>query len=243
MNYKIQKAVRGLNHSSREKREKSISNLVCFGDASLNFLLKALSGSDYIQGANAATALGKIGNPIAVEYLIKRMCRNECVMDHLVQKNAAAALGMIRDTRAVYPLIALFAHEDSEVRESALNALVLLGNDSIDALINSLQHQTTYVRSFSAMALGRIKHPRSVPALITALEDKLRYDYFIVRKNAARALGEIGSADALKPLISALNDAYEYVREAAAYALYAITGESFGSDCEAWKKWSEQVLS
>ena len=52
----------------------------------------------------------------------------------------------------------------------------------------------------AALALGRIRHHRALPALIKALEDE---DHSF-RRQVSTALGHIGSAEATKALITAI---------------------------------------
>ena len=92
------------------------------------------------------------------------------------------------------------------------------------------------MRAAAAQALGKMKSPRAVKALVGAL----RSDELPVRVSAAVAMGEIGSPRAVKPLINALADKSVYVREAAAMGLTNITGKNFGEDQVAWNKYWEQ---
>ncbi len=85
----------------------------------------------------------------------------------------------------------------------------------LDPLIRDLGNSDWTVRSQAASALGKIKDPQAVPALIKALQDPKGY----VRRRAASALGEIKDPRAVEPLIHALPDPESYVRRKAAAAL------------------------
>ena len=74
------------------------------------------------------------------------------------------------------------------------------------------------MRRTAALSLGKIAHPNSIPALITALGD----DDALVREYSAWALGQIGpelTEDAAIALIMALGDEASGVKMAASLAL------------------------
>ena len=71
--------------------------------------------------------------------------------------------------------------------------------NSIMALLDSKNHR---VASASAYALGEIRDPAAVPALVSALKS----DRDHMRRIAAHALGKIGDKRAVMPLIEVLCD-------------------------------------
>ncbi|NDJ76686.1 MAG: HEAT repeat domain-containing protein [Chloroflexi bacterium] len=123
----------------------------------------------------------------------------------------------------------------------------------VEALIQALQFsndkdsfKTHKIRQEAAEALGEIKDPRAVEALLALLGDEpcnvlravaealgeigaeravgpltqaLRCDDFLVRVDAAKALGKIGGSQAQAALMTALQDEHPYVRDAAELAL------------------------
>jgi len=109
------------------------------------------------------------------------------------------------------------------VRSSAAEALAKIGfttEETVPALIDTLEDEDESVRSRAAEALGKIgpTAKEAVPTLIDALQDQDES----VRSRAAEALGEIGptAKEAVPALIEALQD--EYVRYHAALALAKI---------------------
>lgn len=137
-------------------------------------------------------------------------------VDLWVRRNAASALGELRDKRAVEPLIAALGDVELFVRGSAASALGNLGDKrAVDALITALGDVNEQVRNRAASALGSLGDPRAVDALITALGDVDGQ----VREAAAWALGSLGDSQAVATLTSALNDPYFRVQEAASSAL------------------------
>ncbi|NIM89598.1 MAG: hypothetical protein GTO17_01465 [Candidatus Aminicenantes bacterium] len=186
---------------------------------------------DERQGTNVADALVKIGKP-AVKPLIAALEDK----NREVQKNAARALGEIKDRRAVKPLIAVLDEEDRVFRKIVVEALGRIKDPrAVETLIFILgsKDENEDTRWEAAAALGRMKDSRAVETLINALKDKSKD----IRAVTAAALGEIKDTQAVEPLIKALRDRDESVRRNAAVALKKITGEDFGEDYREWKKW------
>ncbi len=156
--------------------------------------------------ADVARALGRLGDPRAVEPLIEVLERT----DSWTRDAAASALGQLGDARAVLPL--LEALTERRVGGNAAVALGEIGDPRaveplIEVLVDDERDTDAYevwpsrVRSLriaAAQALGALRDPRGVPPLIEALSD------WRVRSDAARALGEIGDRGALEPLVSTL---------------------------------------
>jgi len=199
-------------------------------------LVKALGWrkDQHVRGA-AATALGQLGDPRAVNPLIRAL--NDS--DGGVRGATATALGQIGDTHAVNPLITVIQNDEWSVREAAVAALGNIGAHAVGPLIAALHDQDEYVRRAAAEALGQIGDPRAVEALISALDESAA-----ARQAAAEALGQIGDPDAVEPLIGALNDQNANVRKAAAAALDGLawspdrgaTGAAYWVAKEQWKK-------
>jgi len=156
---------------------------------------------------HAARALGEIGEP-AVDILVNALKDWGTCLD------AAMALGMAGDARAVEPLISVLESTNEEMRKSAAYALGEIGDDrAVEPLIDALQDQET--GSSAARALGDIGNVRAVEPLIAAIRDRNEY----IRNSAAYALGKIGDGRAVESLIDALKDKSLDVRRVAAKAL------------------------
>lgn len=116
----------------------------------------------------------------------------------------------------------------------------------------------------AADALGKIKDPRTVDALIPLLKNKnylvrswsahalreikdpraldalmasLKDEYSLVRWKSAAALGEIKDYRAVDALITSLKDNDSTVRNNSAWALEKITGLNFGTNVVVWEEW------
>jgi HEAT repeat protein len=116
--------------------------------------------------AMAAMALGKTGNPRAIEPLIGAL------MDTTVRNEVIEVLGILGDVRAVEPLIAVLQTqgvERSVTMFRTIEVLVGLGDlRAVDPLIIlTLQDQDIYVRFAAVKALSRLIDARAVRPLIT----------------------------------------------------------------------------
>jgi HEAT repeat protein len=139
-----------------------------------------------------------------------------------IRSAAAYALGDIKDSRAIEPLIATLKDKDEYVRFHATNALDTINPDwrkvkeaklQVSKLIAALKDENKSVRYAAAEALGFVNDPHAVEPLIAMLDDKNE----VVRYAAAEALGKIQDLQAVEPLIAALKD--KDVRYAAIRAL------------------------
>jgi HEAT repeat protein len=106
------------------------------------------------------------------------------------------------------------------VRNTAIQALVDIGDSTIDPLIDALRDTRPRIRAGAAIAFGNlalrgIKAHRAAPALIKSLQDQDA----MARVWAATALGNIGDTAATEALITCLRDNDPEVRGAAARSL------------------------
>jgi HEAT repeat protein len=154
-------------------------------------LARALRDGDWQVREVAIEAMGEVGSP-AVETLLKLL------RDWEVRKYAIAALGKIRDERVLDPLMLQLRND--EFKDDAIDALVVLGEPSVEKLISALRDKDENVRKCAVLALGRIKSGEAIDPLIGMLGDK---DWF-TRLTAAAALESIGDErgrEAIKPLL------------------------------------------
>ncbi|MBI5238525.1 MAG: HEAT repeat domain-containing protein [Deltaproteobacteria bacterium] len=147
-------------------------------------------------------------------------------------EEAVLALGVIKDPRAVEPLVA--ALKDVDISEAAADALGKIKDlRAVEPLIEALKDKHTGARVKAALALGSIQDHRAVEPLIEAFKDMNHNEAVAV------ALGELKDPRAVEPLIKALKDRDSVIRWKAAEALKAITGKEFGEDQQKWKDWWE----
>lgn len=154
-------------------------------------LARTLRDGDWQVREVAIDAMGQVGSP-AVDTLLKLL------RDWEVRKYAIAALGKIRDERVLDPLMLQLRND--EFKDDAIDALVQLGEPSVERLIGALRDKDENVRKCAVLALGRIKSSHAIDPLIEMLGDK---DWF-TRLTAAAALESIGDErgrEAIKPLV------------------------------------------
>ncbi len=82
------------------------------------------------------------------------------------------ALGKIKESRAVEPLLAMPAHEDETIKAAVIIALGDIGDpQAVPPLLNLLNVQRKVLRLVIVVALGKISDPRTIPALAELLQD------------------------------------------------------------------------
>ena len=234
--------------------EPAVTSLIAtLKDADSNlreFALQALVGIGGPAVEPLIAALTNSGNePIAQSGRKSKKRKSQDIPADPVRQSAAKALGEIKDPRAIQPLAATLQDPNSDLRESAIEALGNIGPPAVEALIAALQGTDTGVQWQAERQLGEIADPRAVGPLIAALKSPgwnmprdeetghrsrnrraPKDPYADVREGAALALGKIlgkiKDPSATDPLIAALNDRSYAVRKAAASALGQIKDPS-----------------
>ena len=144
---------------------------------------------------------------------------------------------MVGDIYGVEPVIK--ALEDPSLRSAAIQTCIDLDDPLVlEPLIAAINHEYPDYHNIIS-ALGEIKDPRAVPALIS----ELKYS-----REAVHALGNIGDPRAIKPLIDLLginiNKGYQYRAKDIGKALKKITGKNYGWKKHAkWLQWWEENKS
>ena len=138
--------------------------------------------------------------------------------DWAIREEAATALGTLRDSRAVVPLVSVLRDADRAVREAAIGALTAIGEPSVPALGLCLSDPQLGVQEAASAVLAVIADERVLDPLVASLRNR----DWIVRMHAAKALGRIKDSSSIEPLIPLLQDKVKAVREEATMALAAI---------------------
>jgi HEAT repeat protein len=192
-------------------------------------LIRALMYKDLDIQWRAAEALGEMGPDGKNHLLLALQSRNKHVRLGVME-----ALGEIRETEAVKPLIDALHDPDNEVRWEAALALGEIGDEqAVPSLVEGLKDRDRFVRYAASVALDKfqwqpdnatlhaylhlgkqewkemvaIGEP-SIEPLNVALTD---HDSEI-REKAVRALGAIGSDKAIPMVYRSLSDANDNVR-------------------------------
>ncbi len=155
--------------------------------------------------AQAAVALGEIGDPSAAKPLIEALEANSGDRDVLdADRYIADALGALRAKEAVPALKELVTSPDGYVQVAAIDALGLIGDPAaVDPLIAVATGERfeTFTAKKAVLALGRIGDPRAGPTVLKMLFDERRGVSFF--PEAAFAVAQIGRPMAA-PLLAIL---------------------------------------
>lgn len=112
-------------------------------------------------------------------------------------------------------------------RAQAVSELIAIGKPAVDELARALVTEAYEHRNFYAYALGEIKDPRAVPALLKYMEDgKMKLSMV----NSVRSSGNAQMAANLE------KQGNQMVSDAS-IALQKITGETYGPDLVKWQTW------
>ena len=202
--------------------QNSIDSLVQIGEPAVEPLIRTLKDTSiktWVIHARAVNALAKIGTRQAVEAVTESLKNKES--NDYVRGFAAIALGDIKSSEAIEPLIEALTDESQFVRWKCAQALgKLCHKQGSNALILALKDEDQYVRAAAARSLGKIKSQKAGYALVNAFQD----GHWFVRLNSRNALLEIDKP-AVEYLIKALNDKNPQVRWQAAWALGRIKTE------------------
>lgn len=176
------------------RAEAAALTLGSLGDAALSMLHPLLTHPDPDTRWWATRTLGATTSDAAIALLIERCADAE--VD--VRICAIVALGQLgeRAASAVATLIARMIHAGLFEATLAADALAQIGKAATLELVQALQEGKAPVRGRAARALARIADPRSIPALIAALDDESA----IVEHYANEVLPKLGVGSILLKL-------------------------------------------
>ena len=191
-------AVRALTDGSAMVRAVAAKAILSLpATESVPLLLPLLNERDEFSRREAVYALGMTRSRTATSAVLDRLLNDK---EDGVRAAAAVALGDIADQTSVVTLSTVLSGQAKRKGKPERNEFVLRA---------------------SATALGRIRSPAGVPALVAALRnEKLSDD---VRREAAAALGMIGDRTAVDALNSAVNSSDPYLSRIAFESLKKIS--------------------
>ena len=136
------------------------------------------------------------------------------------------------------PLVDTAMDGASPLRVAAIEALGGLGDSTTVQPLRTMLGETAnfQLRGALVTALGRIGDARATADLMEVLRSA--FDPAL-RASSAEALGRIGGETAVPLLIEVLRRDAPPVRRRAANALGSLTGQSWGTDADAWSRWWE----
>lgn len=165
-----------------------------------------------VPDSRVATAriLAGIDHHAAVPILI------EALRDGAWEVSWAAIQALWEIDTPIMPGLAETLHElEDDIRDHTAAALRQLGDSALPTLLKLLRDSNWSVRRGAAWALGAVRDPAAVSALVDALYD----DDHLVSAEAATALGQLRSAAAVPWLKEAVRHDNARVRRSAARAL------------------------
>lgn len=191
---KVSSLIADLSSKNRPARDKAHDSLLAMGEWALSTLVAALSRPS----ERVRWEAGRIIDEIDVDW----------------SRHA--------DEATVSALVTDLGSQDGMVRVMARRFLVAIGRKAVDALEKALKSPEAWRRWEAAKALGQIRDPAAIEALIRALDD----DMFDVRWLAAEGLIAIGQK-ALVPLLRELAQRPDSlnIREAVHRYLHAVETE------------------
>jgi HEAT repeat protein len=180
------------------------------------------------------------------------LCKELAHPDPAVRVDAAQALGLLGDTRALRPLKERLGDPEQQVRLAAALALIKVGEETLfPEIVKGLRAGDPNVVIGAALALGRLADRRVVPNLVEAFKTKdprigsavawalgqcgdvacLPWLTTAVQQNfaaaaACEALGRLGDARAQPALLQALDSKDDDTRAYGARALGMLKGGS-----------------
>jgi HEAT repeat protein len=190
--------------------------------------VERLQASDWTARSAAAAELGKLGDRQATKALSTAL-RDSAAE---VAREAAAALGRLRDVAAVEALAAVVVNADGyfdwSVRVAAANSLEQLQDRrAVEVLIATVRDQAAEVSEAAVRALGLLGDERAAEPLAAIVRNQSNYFLPAVRQAAVEALGHLRVPTARESLRKIAADAHidPTVRQAASAAL-AVTSST-----------------
>ena len=175
-------------------------------------IAKHLSDSNLGYRRTAASCLGSMGDPSALDYLLPGL-KDE---NYQMRKTTAYALWQIHDTRAVPPLIAALDDDAAIVKKLAAYSLGKLGDpEAIEPLEKLLEDTTDSNHLYAALALAEL----GVSVDTKIFLDELDAEDFFYRGTAIEGLKASGDPAAALAIIPMLKDRTSWVRTIAAESL------------------------
>lgn len=194
-----------------EERIRALAALLEEGRAAIMPLTELLRRPEPATRSAAAEALGMLGEPAALDYLLPLIGDGESS----VRLAVVRALGRIRHVRSAERLAIALEDQDQKVSGAAAGALEGLGELAVEPMFQLLTSPCADTRVRAIAVLGRLRHKGAVNRLLRGLRDRVAW----VRIVSAQALGEIGEDKATTALLRALEDRDAVVRAMAAEAV------------------------
>ncbi|MDK1032612.1 MAG: HEAT repeat domain-containing protein, partial [Planctomycetia bacterium] len=150
-------------------------------------IMRSLDDNDRDVRAEAALALGRVGETAALDRL-SRLLNDP---DSGVRREAAQALGMIGDERALEPLLEAIGGNAEEVRHAAAKALGQVGGDASKSLLRDIVKSSGRVDGVTATSAEAVSRFGNVAALMEIYPRMHQTDNPVLRNQLAIASGNL----------------------------------------------------
>ena len=118
-----------------------------------------------------------------------------------VVRNTVGILGEIASPTAITALEPLSAHHDPRIVKEVIKALGKIGGPDARRIVQHyLKRGTKDLRVLAAFALGVMREPEAVPALLSMLPRRAAFTNFELQREVIKALAKIGSSAAVPAL-------------------------------------------
>ncbi len=179
----------------------AMDSIAALGAPAVPFLVDKFTTKSARERWTVIWILQRIGKD-AVPYLIESLNRP----DGLVVQRVCWALGDIKDTSAVEPLIRIASHTRWQVRDQALGALGKIGdNRAEDVVMRGIDDVIPQVRKSAIVACGQLQITKAIRKLVHRLGD----EFYGARFTAVQSLLKLDTADVLQAITDSINSANE----------------------------------
>jgi HEAT repeat protein len=187
------------------ERDDAIGALAALGETAIPALGKALKSGDAEARIAVVDALERIGTPAVTDALLTAFGD----ADEDVRYEAVEALGVVRDRRAVQPLLARYAKDnDDQVRYEILTTLGLIGDPAAgELLVAETRSEDRYERMWAMDALCTMKHESAPRLVVTLLRDS---DIYVRRQVLSSCPKALDTPDGHAALIRTSLDADDF---------------------------------
>jgi len=181
----------------RDLNKPAMDSIAALGAPAVPYLIEKFTTKSARERWTVIWILQRIGSP-AVPDLVQALGRS----NGLVVQRVCWALGDIKDTAAVEPLIEICTHLRWQVREQALGALGKISDKrGGSAAASRLDDSIGQVRKAAAVTCGKLEYHRCIPVLVHLLGD----DFYGARMSAMEALLKLDTADVITVLCDSIN--------------------------------------
>ena len=195
---------------------KTLSDLRSVTPRGYRAMRKLAKSSGHATRAEALERIGEAGTILAAGSIAKAL-QDPVPM---VRRQAATALGRLKDSRGVRDLIAVIEEHPDLLEEETIEALGTLRNPAArPILVHTLSNPRSMLRRAAALALGKIEGPESIAPLAAAAADQSDQ---ALRQAALTALRSVGFGEFEYVIEDALLDPMPFIRVAAAEAVYEL---------------------